>query len=52
LLIQGAVKPQFFAQAAEFLDIDVATLIAAQDQEGDIPWHNLHEQENHQRCPE
>ena len=53
LLIERAVEPHFCSQALEVLQVDIAALLtSAEDQQGDVPGDDVHQQEDHQGCPE
>src|SRR5439155_7272604 len=49
LHVERAVEPQLMSHLLELSQVDVAALLArAQDQQGDIPGDDVHEQEDHQ----
>src|SRR3989442_1218092 len=49
LHVERAVEPQLVSHLLELSQVDVAALLArAQDQQGDIPGDDVHEQEDHQ----
>ena len=53
LLIERAVEPHFCSQALEILQVDIAALLArAENQQGDVARDHVHQQEDHQGCPE
>src|SRR4029453_7456656 len=53
LHVEGPVEAHFCSQALEVLQVDIAALLtSAEDQQGDVPGDDVHQQEDHQGCPE
>ena len=46
------VQPELVAHGRELLRVDVAGLVAAQDQQRHVPRDHAHDQEHHRRHPE
>jgi hypothetical protein len=46
LRVEGAIEPQLLPYLDDFLRVDIATLIPTDDQQGDVPGHHVHQQED------